>query len=599
MVPESGPPLPLAGRLVAAGFAAACACVFAMGVRLWWPLLVDDAFITFRYADNIAGGHGIVWNIGEERTEGYSSPLHLLLLVPAALAGIPLLGFMKVFGVLAVGAAVPLLFARLVSTLDWRGENGARTAALLVPGLWLLMHPNVVHAVSAMETSLALLVYAAFALSVHAFSRIEPDAPRRRLLGVAVWLLAVMAMLVRSEGGAVAVAGLASLAVYPRTRRAALGMLGAFFAVLAAYLAWKWFYFGYLLPNPFYHKVAPEGSGRFPGLPEVRGFLNHHLYMVLLPLLAWVVNPPSRQAPLGALELMCCGAAGFYTVFLLRVVHIMGYDFRFCWHAMPFFAMLAILSIHRLATRPSGAGSEPSRSPLARIGSLAATALAAAGLLVAACLRLPLQTTLSAFRNPLDPPAVFDAGGPAYFCHWRVGKVLQALQLDYSTTTVSALEAGIIPYLCRTRTIDTVVLNDNVITRGTPEEKQRRLAENPLDVFYTVSTTGALDDLAVPPDRIEADPEGIRNWSREKFMENARTCYYGGSYHWGCDPVRQYFVLWVRRSHPRAEEIAAALLEGADRVDADLVRWGPYDEAIGAATKIPGFADVVAARGEK
>jgi hypothetical protein len=37
-----------------------------------WPFTVDDAYITLRYAKHLAGGQGLVWNLGERPVEGYS-----------------------------------------------------------------------------------------------------------------------------------------------------------------------------------------------------------------------------------------------------------------------------------------------------------------------------------------------------------------------------------------------------------------------------------------------------------------------------------------------------------------------------------------------
>ena len=39
----------------------------------------EDAFITFRFAKNLANGHGLLWNIGESPVEGYTNFLWLLL----------------------------------------------------------------------------------------------------------------------------------------------------------------------------------------------------------------------------------------------------------------------------------------------------------------------------------------------------------------------------------------------------------------------------------------------------------------------------------------------------------------------------------------
>ena len=43
-------------------------------------LVYDDAFITFRYAENLFDGCGIRFNCGEERVEGYSNFLWMVLL---------------------------------------------------------------------------------------------------------------------------------------------------------------------------------------------------------------------------------------------------------------------------------------------------------------------------------------------------------------------------------------------------------------------------------------------------------------------------------------------------------------------------------------
>ncbi|MBN97985.1 MAG: hypothetical protein CME16_01875, partial [Gemmatimonadetes bacterium] len=46
---------------------------------LHYNFIADDAFITLRYAQNLASGDGLVFNLGE-RVEGFTSPLWTLLL---------------------------------------------------------------------------------------------------------------------------------------------------------------------------------------------------------------------------------------------------------------------------------------------------------------------------------------------------------------------------------------------------------------------------------------------------------------------------------------------------------------------------------------
>jgi hypothetical protein len=44
--------------------------ILALHVRTY-AFLTDDSFISFRYARNLVHGHGLVFNPGGERVEGY------------------------------------------------------------------------------------------------------------------------------------------------------------------------------------------------------------------------------------------------------------------------------------------------------------------------------------------------------------------------------------------------------------------------------------------------------------------------------------------------------------------------------------------------
>src|ERR1700693_4761930 len=48
-----------------------------------WNQVFDDAFISYRYAQNLAMGHGITWNPGYPPTEGYTNFLLVLIFAPA------------------------------------------------------------------------------------------------------------------------------------------------------------------------------------------------------------------------------------------------------------------------------------------------------------------------------------------------------------------------------------------------------------------------------------------------------------------------------------------------------------------------------------
>lgn len=91
--------------------------VVLVGGALRWLYLVnsapvDDAYITYRYARNIAAGDGFVYNLGE-RVLGTTTPLYTLLLVPPSLIGLPVDRFALALGVLAELATLLLLFRLL------------------------------------------------------------------------------------------------------------------------------------------------------------------------------------------------------------------------------------------------------------------------------------------------------------------------------------------------------------------------------------------------------------------------------------------------------------------------------------------------------
>ncbi len=59
--------------------------------------LFDDAMISMRYARNLAEGHGLVWNPGGERVQGFTAPLWTLYMslwhllpIPERLMSLPI-----------------------------------------------------------------------------------------------------------------------------------------------------------------------------------------------------------------------------------------------------------------------------------------------------------------------------------------------------------------------------------------------------------------------------------------------------------------------------------------------------------------------------
>jgi hypothetical protein len=110
----------------------------------------DDAFIMYRYAENLAHGNGFVFNAGEH-VQGVSGPLYTLILSAlASLFGtvtIPLLS--KVLSVLADAITLALLL---------RSMEGLQPAGMYASAVLFALYPKVVMiGISGMESSLVLM----------------------------------------------------------------------------------------------------------------------------------------------------------------------------------------------------------------------------------------------------------------------------------------------------------------------------------------------------------------------------------------------------------------------------------------------------------
>lgn len=297
----------------------------------------DDAFITFRYAENVAGGLGAVYNAGE-RVEGYSNPSWMLLCAAAAALGLDVVSFGQWLGILCYGALVPATW--------WAGQR-------LVPGNRAFLPLAAV----AVATHRHLRDFAScgletlgFVLLVTLIAGVLARAERPREFAVAS-LLTVLAAVTRPDGALVgALAGL--LAVVASIRRRDLGPALGFavpgFLLFLPFLAWRYLYYEDLLPNTFYAKSAHDPYAS-QGWFYVQLYLN--AYYVLWPAVVAVVVLPFVRATsgLGRLAVVTLGYLGF--------VIWVGGDFMFARFCLPVTPLL-YLALEAAARRflPPAAG---------------------------------------------------------------------------------------------------------------------------------------------------------------------------------------------------------------------------------------------------
>jgi hypothetical protein len=132
--------------------------VLAIGARLLpGPRIVDDAYITFRYARNLTGGMGLVYNSGEA-VLGTTSPLYALTLAASSFLGggtqapFPIIAWL--INALADGITCWLII-RIATRL------GYRNAGLATAAVWAIAPWSVTFAIGGMETSFLIALMTA------------------------------------------------------------------------------------------------------------------------------------------------------------------------------------------------------------------------------------------------------------------------------------------------------------------------------------------------------------------------------------------------------------------------------------------------------
>jgi arabinofuranosyltransferase len=229
------------------------ALAFSLAHQLLFATVAEDAFITFRYAENIAEGNGAVFNAGE-RVEGYSNFLWMMLIaMPKALFGLDIVHSAAVLGTLCSLGCVPmayLLVNRIVARVSTDGDQAPRpalgvAAAVLTAGASGLA----AYGPSGLETPLFVLLMLA---TVYALAARRP---------VVAGVVVALATMTRPDGVVIAaVAGLWLVLAAMRTRFswwAPVGFLLGSLVFVVPWTTWRMTYYGHFLPNA----VAAKSGG--------------------------------------------------------------------------------------------------------------------------------------------------------------------------------------------------------------------------------------------------------------------------------------------------------------------------------------------------
>ncbi|MGR3662581.1 MAG: hypothetical protein ACU0CA_15580 [Paracoccaceae bacterium] len=224
----------------------------------------DDAFISLRYARNLAEHGQLTWNLGEY-AEGYTNFLYVLM------TALPIkLGFDPAYSAQAinVAAAIFLIYLQFRACrilLPTDGQAYLRAAVVIATGatpaiaIWVL---------GGLE-SIVVAMFVAAAILALLPSVISRPTPASLSLAALAFTLAVLTRLDIAVFIAGTGLGLLAATKSPLRQRLtpALVVVGIPAVASLIHMAWRWSYYGELLPLTFYAKTGVPLPVRLNYLP--------------------------------------------------------------------------------------------------------------------------------------------------------------------------------------------------------------------------------------------------------------------------------------------------------------------------------------------
>lgn len=439
------------GKLLFAGIVG----LFIVHSLSFHRMMVDDAYITFRYADNFAQGLGLVFNPGE-RVEGYSNFTLVLLLAPFARAGIDLLFASKLIGFFS--GIIAIIFTIRLGSL----YAGKDSLFRFIPAFLLSTSASfALWSMAGIETDLyAMLLWAGAYYYIrwqqpfddstaNGYHSDKNPTGRRGWDPVKSGILLSLAAMSRPEGAIFGVAlGIDALIRLLRRRRLNINEV-SWAACLAfpfaGYLGWRLWYYGMLVPNTYYAKIWGGLALKLKSLPYGYGFImvNGGGLLIFLMAFAILAKGLKRNRPV----LLFLAANAFF-------VFNAGTD----WMPMHRFFVPSLAMIYLLASEGIRAVYE--RLAAAQTGN---ARLSASGLFQKAAVGL-LIFSLAAFAFAEER---YSSGNPRN--GWRhtgefaiAGWLIENARPD-ETLAIDA--AGIIPYFSRLYSFDYLGICDLHIAR--------------------------------------------------------------------------------------------------------------------------------------
>jgi hypothetical protein len=312
--------------LIASVLLIAAVAFYAARYINWNLAPYEDAAMLMRYADHLARGYGIVWNIGEHPVDGATDFLFMAAVAALVKIGIAVGRSVRILG---FGAHIfTVLLVYFVNRKIWK----ANVSISFLTALFLAVGNGLPYVAAFFGTPF----FALFAALTWTFALLLIQKENPPLwFSLLLALTGLITGLIRPDG--VIIAGLMLLSIivmkgWRASTKTIFAFVGIFLIFGGAYFLWRWNYFGYPLPNPFYKKGG--GTLHMDSFDESIG----NMFRLAAPFwLAFVLALRSKKTTKQALAFLI-PIAGFASAFIL-ISNEMNFGGRFQYAIVPIILM--------------------------------------------------------------------------------------------------------------------------------------------------------------------------------------------------------------------------------------------------------------------
>lgn len=216
-----------------------------LGILIFFQVIIDDAFIFFKYGYNLLH-HGVwSWSATGKPVEAYTSFIYAVFSIIPYLINVPPHISIKIIGLVIL----LLLLFRIYKKAS--SKKMALFTILIIVTNWQVY----VHAFSGLETILWCW------LLIESFFLLKADNITVKQQWC-LWIICLLLALTRPEGAIYAFFYFLYLKFYKKSKIALLPIIVVTISGVI-YFIWRFNLFGLLFPLPFYHKVMDNQFGKF------------------------------------------------------------------------------------------------------------------------------------------------------------------------------------------------------------------------------------------------------------------------------------------------------------------------------------------------